>query len=193
MFDGLKGVKQQHEDQKYTHRHNDGQPFHGALLVFEFTTPGDEIAGRHLDLAHPRLHVRDHTAHVTPFDKNPDGCDAGPVLTADVHAAAGFLESGHFFERNVQAVGRVHEYLVHIGQAAFRLRQPYQDAEMLFAFPQFRRRFATEANLDLVLDITDVQAVARGAVAVNFDDGLRNQARPINVGSFHTGNAGDFP
>ena len=62
---------------------------------------------------------------------------------------------------------------------------------MFFAFPQLRRRLAAQADFNFILDVADVQAVARGAVAVNGDDGLRHFARAVNERALHAGHVRD--
>src|SRR5205814_1814989 len=142
---------------------------------------------------HARLHLGHHAAHVAAFDEHADGGDACAVLAAEVHAAARFLEGDNVFERDVQAVRSVHENPAHVGQAAFRLGEPHEHAEMLFAFPQLRRGLAAQADLNLVLDVADVQSVTRAAGAVNFDDRLRYFAGAVYEGALDAAHGGNTP
>ena len=95
------------------------------------------------------------------------------------------VRPGWAFQRDVQAVRRVHEHFFQVGQAALPFGQAHDDAEMLFAFPQFGGGLAGQSGFDDILDVADVQAVAGGGFAVNFDDGLRHFARAINAGGIH--------
>ena len=133
--DGVEGVEQQNEDQKDANGHNDREPLHCALLILEFPAPGHEPAARQGNFCNPRLHIGDHTAHVTAFDEDANGRQAGIIFAADIYAATGFPERGDLFERDVQAVRRVHENLLQVGQAALGLGQAHNDTEVFFAFP----------------------------------------------------------
>ena len=86
-------------------------------------------------------------------------------------------------ERHVGAVRRRHEQALHARQRALRLVQPHDHAEALLALPHLRRLLAAERRLDHVLDVGDVEAVARRARAVDLDLDLRQLAQPVDEGA----------
>ena len=129
------------------------------------------------------MHVSHDTAHVASVNENANGHHAFAVLAADVHGATADVEGGHLVQRDVHSLRGVHEHVLQIGQPSLCFRQSHDDAEMLFSLPQFRRRLAAQTGLDHIFDVRNVEAVAGGAVPVNFDERLRHLARPINEGA----------
>ena len=163
-----------------------------AVVLRRVAAPRDEVAGRQANLPDARLHVGDDAAHIAAFDEHADGHHARAVFPADVHGAAGEFEIRHLSERDVHSLGRVHEDVFQFVQLPFAAAETHDDPEVLLALPEFGCRFAAETGLDNVLNVGNVQSVARGAFAVDFNKRLRHLARAINERAGHARQAGDF-
>ena len=75
--------------------------------------------------------------------------------------------------------------------AALLLAHPDYNSEALLTFPDLRRRPPPERRFDHILDVGDVQSVARRALPVDFDLQLRNTAGAIDKGAADTADRGD--
>src|SRR5262249_5061040 len=97
------------------------------------------------------------------------------------------------FEGDMQAVRSIDEHFLKIAQAPFRFRQAHDDAEVLLTFPDLGRRFAGQPNFNHIFNITNVQAIAGGAVAVDFNERLRHFSGAVDSGCLHAANITNRP
>src|SRR5690349_5766401 len=78
-----------------------------------------------------------------------------------------------------------------MSQATLLFGQAHDDAEMLFTFPEFSRGFSGKADLNDIFDIANIQAVSRGAFAIDFDKGLGHFAGAVDGASLNARHIGD--
>ena len=127
------------------------------------------------------LHLLNQTAHVAALDENSDRGRAAPSLAADVHDAVLHADLRHLIERYLRVIGRVEQQASQrVDVAALLFAQPDDHSESLLAFPHLRRGPAAERSLDDVLDVGNVQAVARSTFAIDLDLQLRNASGAVD-------------
>ena len=147
------------------------ETLHGALLILELAAPGDEIAGRQF---HRRvdflLRLGDEAADVAVGHVALD--DDAPLchFAADLRRAFGDVDLGELAERNERAARRRNEnFLDRLDIVARCFGKTHGEAENFQAFINLARFLAADGGLDHVLNVGDVDAVARDLVAVDFD------------------------
>src|SRR5262249_5798347 len=157
-------------------RHDEREARYRPLLVLELAAPRHVVAGRHMyRAAHALLHVGDHAAHVAALDEHADRDHARARFARDVHAAAADRYRGHLRQRDARPARTVDEHVPDgLRIAPLLLAEAHNHGEAALALPQLGGGFPAERRLDHVLDVGDVEAVARGARAIDLDLQLRD-------------------
>src|SRR6267142_1666579 len=105
------------------------------------------------------------------------------VLARDVHEPADRAERGELGERHVGTARRGDQQILHAREVALFFGQAHRHGEAALAFPHPRHRLAAERALDHVLHVGDVDAVARGARAIDAHLYLRQLAQAVDEGA----------
>ena len=128
-----------------------------------------------------RFHVLDHRPHVAVFDEDAQ-CHGAPTrLAGDVHGPRGLANGAHRAQTHIAAIGRGQRDGRHARQLTLGVGQAHGHIELALAFPQGGGGFAGQGGLNHILDVADVEPVAGRALAVNFNQQLRQLAKPIHL------------
>eukprot|EP01022_Parablepharisma_sp_SALTPOND_P027440 TRINITY_DN665_c0_g9_i1.p1 TRINITY_DN665_c0_g9~~TRINITY_DN665_c0_g9_i1.p1 ORF type:complete len:1867 (+),score=739.92 TRINITY_DN665_c0_g9_i1:18974-24574(+) len=177
ILDVVEHRKQQHEHHQQRHRNDHLQSSRGRLQVLELATPGGPVTGRYLDLGLQRLFGIGHEgAQVAPAHVGADHDAALAIFAADLVGAGCDGEAGDFAQRDVAGAAGAFLQRQRDGQAtqrlqvgAGRLRQAHHDGEATVTLEQRAGLGATDGGGQRVLDVGDIQAIARDLLAVDID------------------------
>src|SRR5882762_917235 len=172
--DRLEGAEEQDEDDEDDERHDDVEPRQGTLLVFEPPRPHDAVILGQLHGGVHLLHrLRDHAAHValahTPFDGNA----ALAAFALDLTQTLRLRELRELRHRNAFTARRAHRQVLQHHQRFAAPGEPHREVEAALALEDLADDAPARGRLDCILNVLNVDAVARGGPAVDDDLQLR--------------------
>ena len=174
---------EQHEDKRDRDRNDQHQAARRAFLVFELAAVFDEVPGRKRDFAvDSRPDLRDEAAQIAPAYVRHDNDAPLAFFSIDDFRTAAYFDARDLFQRHLFAAGSAQWNLSHgvrIGAISFGKAQ--RDGISLLPVDHFRDHVAGPAARNRLLDIRDVQAVARQRGSVHADRQLGDARRDFHL------------
>ena len=136
------------------------------------------------------MHFCNEAAHVAVLDEHSDRHYPSSKLATDIHGALTDRDRGQLVKRDPLSIRCIDENVFDVLHLALFFSQPNRHRELLVAFPQFCCLFTAKRDLDDILNIGDIQSVARAFGSIHFDLQLRHTAITVNVSAAHASYAG---
>src|SRR5882672_10582690 len=185
--DRLEGAEEQDEDDEDDERHDDVEPRQSTLLVFEPPRPHDAVLFGQLHGGVHLLHrLRDHAAHVALADTPFDGDAPLAAFALDLAQALRLLELCELRHWNAFTARRAHRQVLEHHQRFAAPGEPHREVEAALALEDLADDAPARGPLDRILNVLDVDAVARGGPAVDDDLQLRLADEMVVIEVRHT-------
>ena len=168
-FERAEHAVENDKDQQDGQRHDDEQPRFGALFAFVFAFPVDVIAARQLNFRGYVLdRFLDRAAQVAAAHAVLDGDIALVSFPVDLGTAVPFFHLAELRERNSFAGGSQQTNVLDgfLGVAELRQIAHHQVVARL-ALQNLRESIPSRGGIDGVLNIRDVDLIARGLLAID--------------------------